>query len=65
MAVGQVVEYRYSDAIRRDEFAGESIQGLFLSSEPSQPMVEYLTHLQTEYGIAVLWWDGGLAGLSR
>lgn len=63
-AVGQVVEYRYSDVIRREEFTGESIPGMFLSSEPSQPMVEYLSHLRAEYGIAVLWWDGGLAGPS-
>ncbi|WP_232700583.1 hypothetical protein [Halobacterium wangiae] len=63
-AVGQVVEYRYSDVIQREEFAGESTPGLFLSSEPPQPMMDYLSHLETEYGIAVLWWDGGLTGPS-
>lgn len=63
-AVGQVVEYRYADVIQRSEFDGESTPGLFLSSEPQEPMADYLSHLQAEYGIAVLWWDDGLAGPS-
>ena len=63
-AVGQVLEYEYMDVIRREEFSGESVPGLFLSSEPRESMKSYLSHLRTDYGIEVLWWDDGLAGPS-
>lgn len=63
-AVGQVLEYEYVDVIQREEFSGESVPGLFLSSKPPESMKGYLSHLRTEHGIEVLWWDDGFAGPS-
>ncbi|WP_435360419.1 hypothetical protein [Haloarchaeobius sp. DFWS5] len=63
-AVGQVLEYEYTDVIQREEFPGDSVPGLFLSSEPPEPMKDYLSHLQSGHGIEVMWWDDGLAGPS-
>lgn len=63
-AVGQVLEYEYMDVIQREEFSGESVPGLFLSSEPPESMKDYLSHLRTEHRIEVLWWDDGVVGPS-
>ena len=59
-AVGQVLEYEYIDVVQREEFSGNSIPGLFLSSEPPDSMKGYLLHLQIEHEIEVLWWEDGI-----
>jgi len=63
-AVGQVLEYEFVDVVQRNEFSEAAVPGLFLSGEPPESMKDYLSHLQTEHGIEVLWWDAGLVGPS-
>ena len=61
-AVGQVLEYEYTDIKQRDILSGEVQSGILLSQPPPRDVQEYLSHLTATRGIWVIWLANGLAG---
>jgi hypothetical protein len=54
-AVGQVIEYEFTDIISRDELQGAIHPTICLSQEPSKEIQDYLEHLVSTRGILVIW----------
>lgn len=63
-AVGQVLEYEYTDIKQRDILSGEVQPGILLSQPPSRDVQEYLSHLTATRRIWVIWLANGLVGPS-
>jgi hypothetical protein len=63
-AVGQVLEYEYTDIKQRDILSGEVQSGILLNKSPSRDVQEYLSHLTATREIWVMWLADGLAGPS-
>lgn len=64
-AVGQVLEYEYTDIKQREELSEEVRSGVLLNQQPPTEVEEYLKHLSETRGIWVVWIDDGFAGPSN
>jgi hypothetical protein len=61
-AVGQVVEYEYTDVITRDSLPEDVQPGICLSQPPTTEIRGYLDHLDSHRGLTIVWWSNEQQG---
>jgi len=64
-AVGQVLEYKYTDIKQREELSEEVRPGILLNQQPPTKVEGYLKHLSETTGIWIVWIEDGFAGPSN